>query len=736
MTKKYPAIFFITVLTFFWLSLCTSVYCDFIDSDNDGMPDSWETTYNLNNSINDADNDNDNDSVVNLHEFYHNTNPLNSDSDNDGLSDAYEINSSYMGCSSITELDSFVRHLIDYRAEVDITSDGSKHFIVWNDEASTEDQYGIFGYLLDLQGNKTGNLLHLNTYVSEKQLYPSIATNGTNYLVSWQSYGQDGDDFGIYAQLFDNNANKINDEFKVNSFTGNSQYFSRICSNGDNYFAVWSSVQDGSGSGVYGQIISNNGSKIGSEFKINTHTLSTQNSSKIATNGSRYFVVWKSYDQDNSLEGVYGQIFDNEGSRINQEFKINTCTLYSQKFCAIASDGNNFLAAWQSNAQDGSGYGIFAQLFDQSGNKIGSEFQINTSTAADQEFCDVSSNGRNYLICWESKNTNNIHAQLIDLNGNKISSEFTLNESAGIQYSPKISTDGTKYIVSWYTETTGADEVKLQSALIQQFYQTDPSKADTDNDGLEDPAELFVFSTQPNNPDTDNDGLSDWQEIIDYSTDPLNPDSDNDGIPDGWEVDNGFNPLNNDINNDADNDGLNIFEEFYNNTDPTNPDSDNDGLTDGQEMLTCSTDPLNPDSDNDGLIDGDEINIYETNPNNRDTDYDTMPDGWEVNNNLNPLIHDTNLDNDNDGASNITEFMNNTSANNSDSDNDGMPDGWEINNDLNPLTDDSLLDLDNEGLTNIEEYQFGTFANNADSDSDGLNDYDEVTIYQTLPNTE
>ncbi len=44
-------------------------------------------------------------------------------------------------------------------------------------------------------------------------------------------------------------------------------------------------------------------------------------------------------------------------------------------------------------------------------------------------------------------------------------------------------------------------------------------------------------------PDTDSDGLSDWREINVYFTDPNNPDTDGDGYNDGFEVDNGYDPL-------------------------------------------------------------------------------------------------------------------------------------------------------------------------------------------------
>ncbi len=56
----------------------------------------------------------------------------------------------------------------------------------------------------------------------------------------------------------------------------------------------------------------------------------------------------------------------------------------------------------------------------------------------------------------------------------------------------------------------------------------------------------------------------------------------------------------------------------------------------------------------------------------------------------------------------------------SDADRDGLPDDWEAANDLNRNDD-----LDQDGLTNIEEFILGTKVNNADSDRDGQSDGDE-----------
>ncbi len=59
-----------------------------------------------------------------------------------------------------------------------------------------------------------------------------------------------------------------------------------------------------------------------------------------------------------------------------------------------------------------------------------------------------------------------------------------------------------------------------------------------------------VYSPPPPNPaeDSDNDGLSDDDELNIYLTDPNNPDTDNDGYEDGYEVVNGYDPLDPDSN--------------------------------------------------------------------------------------------------------------------------------------------------------------------------------------------
>jgi hypothetical protein len=62
-----------------------------LDSDNDGMPDEWETAHGLDPNNPDANLDPDNDGLPNLQEYQHGTDPNNPDTDSDGMPDGWEV---------------------------------------------------------------------------------------------------------------------------------------------------------------------------------------------------------------------------------------------------------------------------------------------------------------------------------------------------------------------------------------------------------------------------------------------------------------------------------------------------------------------------------------------------------------------------------------------------------------------------------------------------------------------
>ncbi|MDO8669313.1 MAG: L,D-transpeptidase family protein [Candidatus Buchananbacteria bacterium] len=98
-----------------------------------------------------------------------------------------------------------------------------------------------------------------------------------------------------------------------------------------------------------------------------------------------------------------------------------------------------------------------------------------------------------------------------------------------------------------------------------------------------------------NSRDSDNDGLSDNDEIYIYYTNPDYYDTDVDGYDDKWEIESGYSPRHANgrkmINVDSDGDGLNDKWEIAIGTDLLKSDTDGDDYNDGQEV-NSGFDPL------------------------------------------------------------------------------------------------------------------------------------------------
>ncbi len=88
------------------------------------------------------------------------------------------------------------------------------------------------------------------------------------------------------------------------------------------------------------------------------------------------------------------------------------------------------------------------------------------------------------------------------------------------------------YIVS--RQDIDSDNDGVSNGRERFVYGTNPEKTDTDGDGLSDGMEINTCHTNPNSTDSDVDGRSDFQEIITCNTDPNNAMRNPAVMPSGW----------------------------------------------------------------------------------------------------------------------------------------------------------------------------------------------------------
>lgn len=158
------------------------------------------------------------------------------------------------------------------RPSVAVGADGN-YLIVWNSDAAQLGYYDIKGQLFTHDGVKIGGEFQVDQAGANRVQYtPDIAADGLgNYVVVWADFNQTVTDSEIWARRYDGAANPLGGAVQVNTYTTAKQRIPRVAADSIGQFVVvWESEgQDGSGLGVFGQQFDETGAPVGSEFAVN-----------------------------------------------------------------------------------------------------------------------------------------------------------------------------------------------------------------------------------------------------------------------------------------------------------------------------------------------------------------------------------------------------------------------------------------------------------------------------------
>ncbi len=197
------------------------------------------------------------------------------------------------------------------------------------------------------------------------------------------------------------------------------------------------------------------------------------------------------------------------------------------------------------------------------------------------------------IVNWESTEPTGIFEILVSYDEESFTVAGTVENEATYSFEPEEFELLYVKVKQTSDERTAESEVCPVVNTTEKINWDDPT--DTDEDGLPDVYEIYIYETDPNNSDTDSDGIPDGSEVFVIGTNPAKSDTDDNGINDGDE--------------DFDSDGLTNLDESTGGTDPYNSDTDSDSLNDYDEIFVYTTDPLKWDTDDDKISDPDEIGL-------------------------------------------------------------------------------------------------------------------------------
>jgi hypothetical protein len=216
----------------------------------------------------------------------------------------------------------------------------------------------------DPSGSILGGPVTVDTEVYDCR-YPEVAMDGAGrFAVTWM---RDRTSHPIVARLFDAAGVPLTDPLEVNTAGIASITRPSIAMNSLGWFLVaWDGHPARAGEDdIYARLYDPNGTPRGEPFIVNTIRAGAQQWPQAALNDAHEFIiVWEHDTGDpNAATEIAARYFDRNGVPVGEQFQLNTYTLDSQRYPDVAmTGGDSFLAAWESDGQDGSGYGIFGGL--------------------------------------------------------------------------------------------------------------------------------------------------------------------------------------------------------------------------------------------------------------------------------------------------------------------------------------------------------------------------------------
>ncbi|KAJ3446356.1 insulin-like growth factor binding proteinn-terminal [Anaeramoeba flamelloides] len=313
-----------------------------------------------------------------------------------------------------------------------IDTGDSKFVVCWPSTNKSAD-YDIFCQMYSsTEGNKIGDVFKVDSKENQDHQNPTISSAGTNkdkFVVCWQTKHKTEDEWGIFCEIFSSydGTTKVN-SFQVNTDISSQQENPFVESIGfeDSQFVVcWQKVEtEDSGFGIVCKFYSSsNGAQIAEEFPVGSKKKRDETNPSIASIAEidasevRFVVCWQSDGYDGSGWGILCQIYsrDNGSNSIGDEFRVNSEIDGHQKSPTVSSIGptkDKFVVCWQSDKQDGNGWGIFCQIYTSTikQSSIGSEFRVNNYTSGSQENPSLVSindpNGVKFMVSWQSQRPN------------------------------------------------------------------------------------------------------------------------------------------------------------------------------------------------------------------------------------------------------------------------------------------------------------------------------------------
>lgn len=394
----------------------------------------------------------------------------------------------------------------------DISFDGINYFAVWIDSRGRSNSvYGsrisIDGKLLDPEGVFIGE----NAYYGKK---PSVAFDGTNYLVVWAGYPDrsvgilkkyeltlKGARVSKEGKLLDKTA------FKIAPLTvGFDDQSPEVVFNGSSFMVVW--VTNVCGCAVYphgnyvcycdpfikgANVFKDGKVKLNSEFEIADAYVSG-----IACGKLNCLIAWR------KGSGITAALFSEDFTRISSS-EINIAGSIKLFPSSVIYDGTDYIIVWSDTSWEND-YDLGISRITEEGEVADNALTISSTTNNIPDYREIVFDGENYLAVWggdleRGEYSLDIYASFMSAEGKILSEEdVIISSDEQLELAPAVASSGggrSLIVYQHFDNRKNFNTYRIAARLvdpdINAFSDWDEAESDEDNENsvIDEDAEII-----------------------------------------------------------------------------------------------------------------------------------------------------------------------------------------------------------------------------------------------------
>jgi Big-like domain-containing protein len=372
-----------------------------------------------------------------------------------------------------------VENVAGYASFPAIASNGSSFAIVWQLSGGE-----LYANISSISGWNADAAMALE---NSGVIWPSIASSGVNYAVSWNQYDWSSGFYRIHTNIFSSLTSSTKDTATAIDNGQGHAWTSMIAQNGTAFAVVWNQEKAAGGSSIYGSTFSGSwdsatdlvqgaysGSsekpvaatnKYGETLAVWVQYSGTQPrafgrmfrsgswgspfqvsegyvyySLDVATNGTDFMLIYYS-------NGIKTRTCDRSGV-LGQEYDVrDPLNTQDSIYAKLASNGTGYAAVW---LQYYNGYrSIYANIYSGPAQTWSGAVLLESLDTGAYDPIALASNGRDYAAAWTQYNGPDLHVYAAMSNGSTWGSAEIVDRAVYYAHDPQIVSNGSTYAVVW-----------------------------------------------------------------------------------------------------------------------------------------------------------------------------------------------------------------------------------------------------------------------------------------------